>query len=173
MGKRKLVSIFILIGMVCMLFCCFLIDDKGKSDKSTQENNTSFEEMEFDVSLENNNLKHEVEVLEISQIDRELGQHQFPLEMESSFFWNGEVFIHSNQTAIEVGNRILEKYQEIGKMPDFSLTQVIHYQTDNLWCFIYSVDLGDAEANKWYDGSVAYYVIAGDTGKILDAWIEE
>lgn len=138
-----------------------------------QERNTLFEKAELQVDLENNNLEQEMEVLEKEQIDMELGQHQFPLEMESSFFWNGDVSIHSNQIAIEVGKHIIEKYHEAGKMLDFALMNVIHYQTDNLWCFIYSIDLGDEQTNKWYDGSVACYVLDGDTGKILDAWIEE
>ncbi len=77
--------------------------------------------------------------------------------------------IDSNETAIEVGKAILEKYHEKGYLPDYFLWEIVHYIDDNAWRYDYSID----RENKIVLGGWYYVLIDGNEGTLVNAWIGE
>jgi len=102
-----------------------------------------------------------------------VGPIEFPLEPESVGLPSCMQPINSEGEAREVGQTILEAFEEKGKFPDFVLGSIVHFTKDNIWRFDCSDTVFDRGDGSGLLGSVLHVAIDGGTGDIVQIWIEE
>ena len=169
-AKKKQIFIAVLISIVDVVFICAVISNrqKMKGGDILEEDLSYFREFAEEIDAS------ELEIFEYEEAyGTDLGEHEFTIDFDRRVYLIDEISIHSVESAIEVGRGIIRTYHESGKWCDWTLVSVGHYKSDNAWEFIYSMDQRNVPALELVDGGIGVYVVDGDTGEILDAWIEE
>ena len=169
-AKKKQIFIAVLISIVGVVFICAVISNrqKMKGGDILEEDLSYFREFAEEIDAS------ELEIFEYEEAyGTDLGEHEFTIDFDRRVYLIDEISIHSVESAIEVGRGIIRAYHKAGIWPDFTLVAINHYTADNVWRFAYSRDQRDVPVEKLYDCGGAFYVVDGDSGEILDAWIEE
>ena len=99
-------------------------------------------------------------------------------EIELSFDLNENVLkeikpIETNSCAVEIAENIIEDLNKEGKLSEYTLVSIIHSREENLWCFEYTIDQKNKDADDLIDGGCLYVAIDGNEGALIKAWCEE
>lgn len=127
----------------------------------------------------NNTIKNEedtmqnIYITEIEWCGIEWEKIQFAIDLKEIDIWEEIESIETNQIAIDFATTIIEECHEQGRFSDYKLISIIHSTKDNVWCFEYSIDQRDKEAEKLVDCGCLYVAIDGNKGALIKAWVEE
>ena len=167
----------ILVVALIVMFIFGIVHSKQREKQELQEENLGMKQDEMVMGQQEFPEEIDISEMDFREYDEsygtEFGQHEFTLEEASSAYFEGNVSIHSKEEAIEIGRGIIRAYHKAGIWTDFTLVNVSHYTADNVWRFAYSRDQRDVPVEKLYDCGGAFYVVDGDSGEILDAWVTE
>ena len=117
------------------------------------------------------NFAQSVSILEVELAGINWEKIEFPISIDAEKIENyiSEECINMEQSALTVGEYIIELWHEQGKLPAYSLHQIVHSTQDDIWRFDYLA----GRKNPLDDYGGVYVAINGSTGKIIKAWIEE
>lgn len=100
-------------------------------------------------------------------------QIQFPVDLKGMGTCDSEQEIKYKQQAQKVAVSILESCQDNGEFLDYVLLSITHFTQDNIWRFEYSIDQRTVQPDDLIDSEGLYVAVDGNTGRLIQAWMEE
>ena len=114
----------------------------------------------------------DVVITKIERCSVDWDQIQFSINLDENVLEEIKP-IETNQTAIEVGTKIIEKLHEKGDFSEYVLLSIVYSTEDNVWQFEYSLDQRNVDNKELIDCGGLYVAIDGNKGTLIKAWLME
>lgn len=113
----------------------------------------------------------EICITNITHCNIEWEQVEFSIEL-GNLACLQEKRISSEQEAKNIAIEIINEIRECGKFYDYVLLSIVHYTSDNIWIFEYSVDQRNQKDDDLIDFGGLYVAVDGNNGALIKSWHE-
>lgn len=92
-----------------------------------------------------------IEFTEIELLDIDWDKIEFPVNSREIEIPANVKSISTREDALCIGTTIIENCRSNHKFSDYVLVAAVHFTSDNIWCFDYSIDQHDKDVNDLID----------------------
>ena len=114
----------------------------------------------------------DIQIAEIERFDFEWDQVEFPFDPGEDALAKIAP-IGTSKEAVDIATAIINALHEDGRVPEYVLLSVTHSTEENIWCFEYSIDQRNFNADSLVECGGLYIAVDGNEGELIKAWVEE
>lgn len=164
MSTRML--LVIVIFALLLMGCTRQVTNRSLNDPTEQMENITIQ-----VEKENTDMS-EISCVSTDFCGIQWENIEFPVNLEKLGVDNKNFIISNQESAIEIGQTLIDEIKQNEKMENYVLLAIVHSTQDNIWRFEYAENCSN-NVDELIDGSVFNIAINGTVGNVIMAWLEE